>query len=61
MSWNLARNLGYDKSKSQSIQQYNVYLFMHFIAAPFDDRKKKNVLSSVLNFEQEKFHLSHLK
>lgn len=48
MSWNLARNLGYDKSKSQSIQQYNVYLFMHFSTAQLMTEAKKNVFRLVL-------------
>lgn len=59
MSWNLARNLGYDKSKSSSTQQYNVYLFMQFSTALADDKKKKKALR--LNLKQEEFHLSHLK
>lgn len=43
MSWNLARNLGYDKSKSQPTQEYNAYLFIHFSTAPLDGRKKKKI------------------
>lgn len=55
MSWNLARNLGYDKSKSPSTQQYNVYLFMQFSTALADDKKKKKKRHLGLTLNRKSF------
>lgn len=55
------QKLGLWQIQSQPIQQYNVYLFKRFSAAPFDGRNKTKVSRPVLNFKQEELHVSNLK